>query len=359
LTLLASAPRLKHGARVHFHQGTMETIAEVRLLDHDQLAPGAQAFAQLRMRDAALFLPGDRFILRQFSPVITIGGGRVLSVRPEKHKRNDPAVRLHLDILAGGDRERIVEALVRHANGGALSAPQLVTLTGWRQIDLEAAAEALVAASKLRRLAGAPFVLADPARWAELRAAALAAVDAFHKKEPLLEGMPKQELRERVFARSEALFEPIVVELVGQGELALAGDVVKRAGRAASLSREEEEARRIIEQAFARAGLTVPAVKEVLTQTTVEPKRAQKIVNILVREGVLVKVTEDLLFHRTALERLAELLRGYKKQKGERIAVSAFKELTGVTRKYAIPLLEYLDRQRLTRRVGDERIILL
>ena len=126
-----------------------------------------------------------------------------------------------------------------------------------------------------------------------------------------------------------------------------------------TLSREEEEARKIIEQAFAKAGLTVPAVKDVLAKTAVEAKRAQKIVNILVREGVLVKVTEDLLFHRAALERLAELLRSYKKQKGERIAVPAFKELTGVTRKYAIPLLEYLDRQKLTRRVGDERLILL
>ncbi len=358
LTLLASAPRLKHGARVHFHQGTMETIAEVRLLDRDQLAPGAQTYAQLRLRDSALLLPGDRFIVRQFSPVITIGGGRVLDAHPDKHKRNDPALRLYLDTVASGDRGRVIEALVQHAKGGALTAAQLVVLTGWRHTDLETAAEALVSARRLRRISAAPLVLADPGRWAELRAAALAAVDAFHQKEPLLEGLPKQELRERVFARSEALFEPILADLVSRGELALAGDIVKRTGRAVSLSKEEEEARRIIEQAFARAGLTVPAVKEVLTRTAVEPKRAQKIVNILVREGVLVKVTEDLLFHRTALEQLAGLLRGYKQQKGERIAVPAFKQLTGVTRKYAIPLLEYLDRQKLTRRVGDERVIL-
>ncbi len=278
---------------------------------------------------------------------------------PEKHKRNDPAVRLHLDALASDDRERIIEAQVQHAHDGVLTAAQLVALTGWRQAGLETAAEALVGAGRLRRIGAEPLMLADPTRWTELRAAALAAVEAFHQKEPLLEGMPKQELRERVFARSDVLFEPLVADLVSQGELAPAGDIVKRGGRAVSLSREEEEARRIIEQAFARAALTVPAVKEVLTQTAVEPKRAQKIVNILVREGVLVKVTEDLLFHRAALERLTELLRGYKKQKGERITVPAFKELTGVTRKYAIPLLEYLDRQRLTRRVGDERIILL
>ena len=103
----------------------------------------------------------------------------------------------------------------------------------------------------------------------------------------------------------------------------------------------------------------MPSVKEALAPVGVEAKRAQKIVNILVREKILVKVSEDLLFHRAALERLPELLRRYKREKGERLSVPAFKELTGVTRKYAIPLLEYLDRQRLTRRVGDERQILV
>ena len=359
LTLLASARPLKHGARVHFHQGTMETVAEVRLLELAQLQPGQEAFAQLRLAAPGLLLPGDRFIIRQFSPVITIGGGRVLHAQPEKHKRNDPAIRLYLDTLARGDRESIVEALVGQAKGGAVTGARLVALTGWRETDVQAAAEKLTAAGKLRRVSASPLLVAGAARWAELRAAALAAVDAFHKKEPLLPGLSKEELRERVFARAEALFEPLVTELVAQKELELAGDVVRRPGRAVTLSREEEEARKIIEQAFAKAGLTVPAVKDVLAKTAVEAKRAQKIVNILVREGVLVKVTEDLLFHRAALERLNELLRGYKQKKGERIAVPAFKELTGVTRKYAIPLLEYLDRQKLTRRVGDERLILL
>ncbi|MGH9789043.1 MAG: selenocysteine-specific translation elongation factor, partial [Candidatus Acidiferrales bacterium] len=359
LLLLPSARPLKHGARVHFHQGTMETVAEVRLLDRAQLEPSQEAFAQLRLRAPALLLPGDRFIVRQFSPVITIGGGRVLHVRPEKHRRNDPALRPYLDTLARGDRESIVEALVKQAKGGTLTGARLVALTGWREADVQGAAEKLVAAGKLRRVSAAPLLVAAAARWAELRAAALAAVDAFHKKEPLLPGLSKEELRERVFARAEALFEPLVAELVAQKELELAGDIVRRPGRTVTLSREEEEARKIIEQAFARAGLTVPTVKDVLPKTAVEAKRAQKIVNILVREGVLVKVTEELLFHRAALDRLAELLRGYKQKKGERIAVPAFKELTGVTRKYAIPLLEYLDRQRLTRRVGDERVILI
>jgi selenocysteine-specific elongation factor len=260
--------------------------------------------------------------------------------------------------MAGGDRDGILEALVSRQRGGASHA-RLVALTGWPDGEVAAAAARLVAVGKLRQVAAAPLVVVGAKRWTELRAAALAAVDAFHRKEPLLPGLSKEELRERVFARAVGLFEPLVGELVAARELELAGDVVHRPGRVVALTREEEEAQKIIEQAFARAGLTTPAVKDVLGRTGVEPKRAQKIVNILVREGALVKVTEELLFHRSALERLAELLRGYKQKKGERIAVPAFKELTGVTRKYAIPLLEYLDRQRMTRRVGDERIILI
>ena len=237
---------------------------------------------------------------------------------------------------------------------------QLVARTGWRPADVRATLESLVEAGKLQRLATPAALVASLARLSELRAQTLATVDSFHQKEPLLDGIAKEELRKRVFgAAPEALLEAVLGELVQAGELLAAGDRVKRAGRAITLSAEEEQAKQASERAFAQAGLKVPAVKDVLTQVKVEPKRAQKIITILLREGVLTKVSEELLFHRTALEALSELLRRYKQQKGDRLSVPAFKELTSVSRKYAIPLLEYLDRQRLTRRVGDERVILL
>jgi len=133
---------------------------------------------------------------------------------------------------------------------------------------------------------------------------------------------------------------------------------VKRPGAQISLTAEEARAKEQIEKAFASAGLAVPTVKEVLGQLTIESRRAEKILQILLRERVVIRVSPELIFHAAALDKLPELLKGYKKAKGERIGVPAFKEITGVTRKYAIPLLEYLDRQRMTRRVGDERVIL-
>ncbi len=154
------------------------------------------------------------------------------------------------------------------------------------------------------------------------------------------------------------LFWAALEDRVGAGELAIGGDIVKRAGREIALQPEEARAREQMERAFESAGLTVPRVEDVLAKLPVDPKRAQRLLQMLVREQALVKVAEDLVFHRSAIARLHEMLAAYKKQHGERLPIPAFKELTGITRKYAIPLLEYLDRERVTRRVGDERVIL-
>jgi selenocysteine-specific elongation factor len=154
------------------------------------------------------------------------------------------------------------------------------------------------------------------------------------------------------------MFRAALAELAAAGHLVLASEVVKRAGREISLAPDEARAKEQIERAFAEAGLTVPSLKEVLEKLPVEAARAQKIVQILLRERALVRVAADLVFHRTALERVRELLGDYRKRRGDRMSVPAFKELTGITRKYAIPLLEHLDRERITRRHGDERVIL-
>jgi len=147
-------------------------------------------------------------------------------------------------------------------------------------------------------------------------------------------------------------------ELVTQKRLELQSELVKRAGSSIHLEPEEARAKEQIETAFAAASLTVPTVKEVLNGLPVEAKHAEKILQILLRDKILVRITPELIFHRDTLARLKERLLTYKKTKSERISVPVFKELTGITRKYAIPLLEYLDRERITRRAGDERVIL-
>jgi len=154
------------------------------------------------------------------------------------------------------------------------------------------------------------------------------------------------------------IFRAALDDLIAQRKLDAAGELVKRAGAQVSLLPEEVKAKDQIERAFSSAGLAVPSVKEVLTALAIEPRRSEKLLQLLLRDKALLRITPELIFHREALAELRTKLASYKKAKGERISVPAFKDLTGITRKYAIPLLEYLDRERVTRRQADERVIL-
>jgi len=357
ITLLASARPLRNRARVHFHQGSAETIAEVILLDQPELAPGASAIAQLKLDDAVLLVAGDRFILRQFSPVVTIGGGVVIDDRPRRHRRNDPAVGAFLETLETGSPEEALAALAESEPKG-LTLQEVTARTGWMESEILAAAAKLSAQKRLRMLGGQPVVLAPENSIEKCATALKKTVEEFHKANPLVPGIPKQELRGRIGNPRPAIFEAALADLEREKVVTASGNVVQRAGREISLSSEESKAKQLIEQEFQTAGLTVPAVSAVLQKLPVEAARAQKILQILLRENVLVKVTEDLVFHKTAIARLRELIIEYRKKRGERLSIIDFKELTGVSRKYGIPLLEFLDREHVTRRAGNERVII-
>jgi selenocysteine-specific elongation factor len=359
VTLLGSAPPLKNRARVHFHQGTAEAITEVILLTDagGELAAGGSAFAQLRLDKPLLLLPGDRFILRRFSPVVTIGGGTVLDARAPRHKRKDATVAPFLGVLEHGTREEILGALVEAAPRG-MTLPEIVARTGWIESEARAVAEKLAAVKRVRILGSAPIVVAPAEAVAACAAAIRKAVETFHRANPLLPGIPKQELRARAGRARVEIFEAALSDLVAARTLVVAGDLVGQAGREIALSAQESRAKELIEREFESAGLTVPGFATVLAKLPVDAPRAQKILQILLREKVLVKVSSDLVFHRNTLLKLREMLAKYRKERGARLPITVFKELTGITRKYAIPLLEYLDREQVTRRAGDERVIL-
>jgi len=357
VTLLASARELKNKTPVHFHQGTAETVARVSLLGSGKLAPGESGLAQLQLDGAALLLPGDRFILRQFSPVVTIGGGVVLDARAGRHKQNDGNALRFLETIERGDREEVLAAIAEALPRG-VSLADVVSRTGWSESEAAATAQKLVKEKRLRLTEQQPLTLASNTAVEGAKATVKKAIEEFHRANPLVAGIPKQELRARTGRPSAEVFRTALDDLVRANTIAVSGDLVQRAGREIALTAEEARAKELIEQEFLRAGLTVPSFAAVLEKLPVESKRAQKILQILLREKALVKVAEDLVFHRTAVERLRAVLAKYKQEKGNRLAIPVFKELTGITRKYAIPLLEYLDREQVTRRVGDERVIL-
>jgi selenocysteine-specific elongation factor len=351
LSLLSSAPHpLKNRSRVHFHSNTMEIIAEIGLHGTKQISPGSEAYARLKFPDPALLLPGDRFIIRQFSPVVTIGGGVVLDPAPIPRM---PGLESFLNILAGGNPEAILRArIARHGHAG-ISLSQLIAETGWTKESIEARLAPAFNDMRVLRI-GDRFVHA-PAL-IELQRFIVSIVTGFQKKNPLVGGITREALREQVKASSE-VFTPALELLVREKNLEVAGDLVRLPGRGVVMKDEEAESQKKIEEAFAAAGLKVPALHEVIAGLKVDKSRAQKIVTLLLRDKVLFKVSDELVFHRSALEALRRLVAAQKLQ-SPKMDVAKFKELTGVSRKYAIPLLEYLDRERVTRRVGDAREIL-
>jgi selenocysteine-specific elongation factor len=349
LSLLPSAKPLKDGARVHFHAYTTETIAETRLYGSKQLKPGDEAYAQLRFAEPMLLLPGDRFIVRQFSPVVTIGGGVVLDASPLTRKQRADDAIAFLNIMRHGSPAQVLAARV--ARRGALGL-SLSDVPGEMNIRREEAAKLADAGG----LAWCNQVLVAPAAFGEAKADVLEALKKFHDANPLVAGMSKEELRDRVNLGPE-VFYSVLEKLAEEKKLEVAGELVHSAGRGVVMKDEEAESKKIIEQAFASAGLKVPSLKEVLAGLKVDKTRAQKIVTLLLRDKVLIKISEELVFHQSALMDLRHKVAALKAST-PKIDVARFKEMTGVSRKYAIPLLEFLDRERVTRRVGDERVIL-
>jgi selenocysteine-specific elongation factor len=358
LTLLSSARKIKHRARVHFHAGTSETIAEISLYGQETLAPGQNALAHLRLQEDVLLLPGDRFIVRQFSPVITIGGGVVLDPLARRPTLRDAGRAGFLGILESGKREEALAAMTERARLG-IAFEEIVARTGWSAKEIREIAQALAAKGSVKVISTEPVILLAREAFDEVRKKIAERIERFHKENPLLPGIAREDLRAGLGRRVRAeTFRAALEELEVEKKLDVHGELVKSAGTEIALRPEEARAKEQIEKAFLAAGLAVPAVKDVLAKLSIESKRSEKLLQILLREKNLVRVTQELIFHRQALGQLREKLAGYKKAKGERISVPVFKELTGVTRKYAIPLLEYLDRERVTRRAGDERVIL-
>jgi selenocysteine-specific elongation factor len=352
ISLLKDAKPLKNRARVHFHAFTSETIAEVSLRGVTEIKPGASAFAQLRTAEPLLLLPGDRAILRQFSPVITIGGAVVLDAFPLSRQKQD-AVQRFLQTLSAGNRQESLLARIARRGHEGLSVTAAVRETGLKQSVLQPMIAALVQQKQIIQVA--EFLLSTDVMQ-KTRDKLVAALEAFHKANPLVGGISKEELREKL-GLHQTVMEAMLTQLTRDKKAEVSGEQVRLAGRGVELKDEEAKAKEQIEKAFADAGLKVPLMKEVLDKLPVDKARAQKLVTLLLRDRVLVKLTDDLVFHQTALEGLRQLM-ATQKAKTPKIDVATFKDMLGVTRKYAIPLLEYLDQQHVTRRVGDERIIL-
>jgi selenocysteine-specific elongation factor len=342
LEALAGVAPIKHRAPVHFHAGTAEIEAEVRLLRGETaLAAGNRTYARIVLRDPALLLPRDRFIIRRFSPVTTIGGGVVLDIAVNR-RRTAAEWRERLSKVEQASNAEWIHLLVRETGMG-ISLADLIARTGLTQPEIDEGMRGN------KSILAMPGWLADRAQMELLREGMVSIIRDFHHANPLQPGIPKPQLRG---STPDALFEALLLQ---HPKIAVEGDIVRLRTHRVVLQQQEETARAAIEASFEKAGLAVPAVADVLAQAGIETGRARTLLQILIREGRLVRVTDDLVFHRAAIDQLRQ---GLASMKGAKLSVPTFKEHTGISRKYAIPLLEYLDRERITRREGDVRVVL-
>lgn len=341
INLLPTAKPLKRGASVHFHAGTAELEATVTPLDgRAKLEPGSQALVRLELREPTLLLPGDRFIIRLFSPVITIGGGTVIDISPPRRSTAFPSKEARAKAF-----ERDLAGAVIEESPGGLPLATAITRTGLKGAQILAGNRPLVRDASGTWLIHPPWLLERAARLEGL-------LGDFHVANPLQPGWSKEEARARLMPQSPAVvFEHL---LTATKSVTAVGDLLRLTSHRIVLQQDESAALAKMEKLFADAGLSVPATNEVLAQSGIDPARAKTLLQALLRDRKLVRISAELVYHATALNQVQTLL---KSKAGQRFGVGDFKDWTGVSRKYAIPLLEFLDRQRITRRDGEQRVI--
>jgi selenocysteine-specific elongation factor len=353
LSLLAGARALEDGARVRAHLASAEVLARVRLLEGASLGPGAAGLAQLRLETPAVAGRGDRLVLRAYSPAETIGGGLVLDpLAPRRGAKGRPVVE-RLRAACGPGEAALV--LAEDAGVAGLPAPELAArLT----VPLPRLLAALRDAPGLAVLGQDPAVVLSLAALRGLGEAALAALSAFHQREKLKPGMPREELRARALAGAPPpAFERVLADLAGAGRVRLLPDAVALVSHKVALSESEEEARRLVSEAAREAGLAGVETPALATRAGKDPRLLERVGRVLVTERVLDRVGDGFLVDRERLEALKAEVR-QRFPAGSKLEVAAFKELTGLSRKHVIPLLEYLDRERVTRRAGNDRVVL-
>ena len=361
-TLLEDAVRsLRSRQRVRVHIGAAEALARVRVLEESgEIKPGERGFIQLRLEAPIVGVLGDRFIMRSYSPQHTIAGGVVVDAFAPKHRTRELAhVRARLSTLLDGTREEKVSALVGTTSHG-LNKADIVARTGWRDQIAAAAVESARIAELLAEAGGQFFTIET---LADLKKNILKDIRAHHAAEPLSRGLGLEILRGRYFAHASAdLFRGVVADLQKDGALVVEKDIARSPEHARVVSAEDAALRDKLEEIYREAKLTAPSLSEALSRAGLSASQQQhgrKVLQVLIDTGKLVRVDGEMFFHSSALQDMIVRLRAFAATKSDRaIDVPAFKELTGISRKYAIPLLEYLDRQRVTRREGDKRIVM-
>lgn len=364
--VLANAPRpIRSRQRVRLHIGTAEILARIAVIGEKQeILPGEKGNIQLRLESPLAAILGERFILRSYSPQITVAGGSILGIAREKFRRRDVGpLQKFLSKLgqAIDDKKQILKLLIDDSRERGISIAELCSITGLKNEILRYAADELLAEKSVLESEGTFIALPY---FRELKPHVLEEIDRFHKSDPLAKGLALKLLSERIFKYLRPEIErAILQDLTSAGEIVIENDVARLAAFSNQLTDEEKKTLEFLRSVYLKAGLEVPRLEDVLKsashETGVNVAGTRKLFQKLLDSGEIVKINEDFYFSNAVIQDLIERLKAFAAKSADRsIDVAQFKDMAGVSRKFAIPLLEYFDQSRITARQGDKRLII-
>jgi len=349
--------KLKHRALVRFHAGASEVMARINFPDRDDIAPGDKAFAQLFLAVPAVVMAGDCFVIRSYSPITTIGGGVVVDPLSRKHKRYSERIIRELECLQHGDDLERVATIIDRSSFSGIDLRGMVIRTGLPQSQMKKRLETLFSLKRAILLDREETRVISFRIYLDMQEKLMSDIRTFHEKFPLQEGMSREELRTKVGSFvSPRLFNAVMRDMERDGRVVIDRESLRLPDHRVNLQGELEGLRQSISDLYRNAGLTPPSLKEVLETFAAQKSRVGSVLNVMFKDGSLIKVNEDLYFDQATLNRLREDYKDLLLKDGKATPVS-FKALTGLSRKFIIPLLEYFDMTKLTVRSGEHRIL--
>jgi selenocysteine-specific elongation factor len=354
LDVLKHCPReVKNRSRVRVHLGAAELLARLNLLDKESLQPGDSGLAQLRLESPTVCAKGDRYVLRFYSPMETIGGGSVIDPHPSRHRRFNAEVLANLAVKEKGTPEELVAEAVERGGLRPATPAQVAQSLGMPAEAVRSLVDRLVEEEVLIPFDSANVVHSHAVEAAEH--GVLQAVAAFHAANPLRLGMSREELRSRLSRQLEnRSFQWVLARMDAAGRIAATAARVKLAGHEPQYTEQQQRVAAAFEEALLAERFSPPSPDEIMEERRLTGKPAQEVWDALIDNGTVVRIAEGVFLHRKAIDEVIERVRAYLGQQGTMTA-SQFRDLIGSTRKYAVPLLEYLDAQKVTRRFGDQR----
>jgi selenocysteine-specific elongation factor len=327
------------------------------LLTQDELPPGDKAFAQLVLVNKAAVVAGDHFVLRSYSPVTTIGGGRIIDPQPAKHKRFNEKIIADLRQLQGGSLPERLSIIMERTGFSGINLPGLAFRSGLSVRKVKDVLEGLFSRHEAVLLDSEDTTVISQLFYNRLEELIIRNITEYHEKNQLREGISKEELKATLgrFV-STKLFNMALRSLAKKEIIVSDKDCLRLTGHQVQLSGALDSVRLAITDVYVEAGLTPPALADVVAGFKDQRAKAQSIIKLMLKDGELIKINEDLCFARTAMDKLRDDYKALLVKDGKATPTS-FKELTGLSRKYIIPLMEYFDMTKLTVRVGDHRIL--